>query len=351
MAREEGRAYEGDDEGRPGAGRCLVAGLGGFAERAYGRMGRCRRSAGGCTGNGTAYMPQGTEDTQPGDALGTPDAQGSDTGSPSSGSDAPDPDGQQPGVRNQAIQTPDANGNETSGSTEGQAIDATNGPVGTSRSTTAGAIEVWRGYLSNTSDADKVGSDASLGEAVQAAAALESTAKLVYVRSDYTLEEDVVLPTGVTLYVYGEGYSEGDLGAVLTVPAGKTLSVEADQQEPERDEKLDACGRRRRHGPALRAEATRQVRNEAAYPCSWARPWPATLSVPAGEGARLDAANQCYHARATESAIVGRRCPTTACPEGPSCFRRSLTSFPRMATPSRCWPTKAKSLWASVRAT
>ena len=62
-------------------------------------------------GNGTAYMPQGTEDTQPGDALGTPDAQGSDTGSPSSGSDAPDPDGQQPGVRNQAIQTPDANGN------------------------------------------------------------------------------------------------------------------------------------------------------------------------------------------------------------------------------------------------
>ncbi len=178
-------------------------------------------------GNGTAYMPQGTEDTQPGDALGTPDAQGSDTGSPSSGSDAPDPDGQQPGVRNQAIQTPDANGNETSGSTEGQAIDATNGPVGTSRSTTAGAIEVWRGYLSNTSDADKVGSYASLGEAVQAAAALESTAKLVYVRSDYTLEEDVVLPTGVTLYVYGEGYSEGDLGAVLTVPAGKTLSVEA----------------------------------------------------------------------------------------------------------------------------
>ncbi len=42
-----------------------------------------------------------------------------------------------------------------------------------------------------------------------------------------TFEEDVVLPTGVTLYVYGEGYSEGDLGAVLTVPAGKTLSVEA----------------------------------------------------------------------------------------------------------------------------
>ena len=102
-------------------------------------------------------------------------------------------------MRNQAIQTPDANGNETSGSTEGQAIDATNGPVGTSRSTTAGAIEVWRGYLSNTSDADKVGSYASLGEAVQAAAALESTAKLVYVRSDYALEENVVLPTGVTL--------------------------------------------------------------------------------------------------------------------------------------------------------
>lgn len=178
-------------------------------------------------GNGTAYMPQGTEDTQPGDALGTPDAQGSDTGSPSSGSDAPDPDGQQPACGTRRSRRPTRTGNETSGSTEGQAIDATNGPVGTSRSTTAGAIEVWRGYLSNTSDADKVGSYASLGEAVQAAAALESTAKLVYVRSDYTLEEDVVLPTGVTLYVYGEGYSEGDLGAVLTVPAGKTLSVEA----------------------------------------------------------------------------------------------------------------------------
>ena len=107
-----------------------------------------------------------------------------------------------------------------------------------------------RGHPSNTSDADKVGSYASLGEAVQAAAALESTAKLVYVRSDYTLEEDVVLPYwGHALRLRRRVFRRRSR-CRPDRSGGQDALGGSDQQEPERDEKLDACGRRRRHGPA-----------------------------------------------------------------------------------------------------
>ena len=90
-----------------------------------------------------------------------------------------------------------------------------------------GPIEVWKGYATGTvcKEEDKLGSYNSLKEALDAASNSGESIKIVYVREDYTLTEDVEIPSGVKLAVYGRADGQGYKGAALTVPAGRTLTV------------------------------------------------------------------------------------------------------------------------------
>ena len=97
--------------------------------------------------------------------------------------------------------------------------------------TADGPIEVWKKYLTSNDEVlpeDKVGAYASLKEAFAAVPQSAETPKLVYIRQDYTLEEDLEIPTGVRLIVYGNGNKPGEQGATLTIPNGRTLTVKTD---------------------------------------------------------------------------------------------------------------------------
>lgn len=90
-----------------------------------------------------------------------------------------------------------------------------------------GPIEVWKGYATGPvyNEENKLGSYNSLKEALDAASNSGESIKIVYVREDYTLTEDVEIPSGVKLAVYGRADGQGYKGAALTVPAGRTLTV------------------------------------------------------------------------------------------------------------------------------
>ena len=96
--------------------------------------------------------------------------------------------------------------------------------------TADGPIEVWKNYLTSNTvrPEDKVGAYASLKEAFAAVTQSAEASKLVYIRQDYTLEEDLEIPTGVRLIVYGNGNKPGEQGATLTIPSGRTLTVKTD---------------------------------------------------------------------------------------------------------------------------
>ncbi|MCI7300703.1 MAG: InlB B-repeat-containing protein [Clostridiales Family XIII bacterium] len=89
-----------------------------------------------------------------------------------------------------------------------------------------GPIEVWNAYVTgNHKEENKLGTYNSLKEALAAAKDNSESTKLVYVRENYTLTEDIVIPENVLLDVYGRAEGEGYQGATLTVPAGRTLTV------------------------------------------------------------------------------------------------------------------------------